>query len=396
MLLPGQCESVEEQFPRLTAAQGLSSLADLQKKAKMDVRRHAAAVGLEKSMGTWIARKTPTYGTVSYDDTIPAGFAMMQAYQAYDARAGSKMSVGSMVDESMQNLEQAFLAHVANFDLDGDGTIDVEELILIFDRCSLFDETFTPNKVRNYFKTLLDGCNHVRGLTNPMGEVQIGYEEFKDVLRFAADMKTEPIQECVLKVIRLSRKLCDKEAAVPVRLRVVFEAFAMKDHEHMFAFEFAKLCDTMQIYEEDRFTRADVYLIFYRRIEDVHGVGVDFDGFMGVLAEVGQRLDIGEEVHDLFAKAVELLDTDGETISRVKVRLRQAASIVGGKDWAQFFLECDPDGSGSIDWDEFLAMCREKLHLAERDNHLKILFDRLDEDGSGELDISELIAFISS
>merc|ERR1719401_2145433 len=135
--------------------------------------------------------------------------------------------------------------------------------------------------------------------------------------------------------------------------------------------------------------------MFYQINGVVHDKGVDFDGFTKVLEEVGKRLEIGDEVFPKFARGVELLDTDEETIIRVRMRLRQAAGIVGGTDWAQFFFDCDPDGQGQLDWDKFLSMCRDKLHLADRDSHLRILFDRLDEDGSGELDISELINFIT-
>jgi len=47
-----------------------------------------------------------------------------------------------------------------------------------------------------------------------------------------------------------------------------------------------------------------------------------------------------------------------------------------------------------MDWDEFHHMCRERLKLTEKANHLKMIFEKLDRDDSGELSIDELIEFI--
>jgi Ca2+-binding EF-hand superfamily protein len=293
------------------------------------------------------------------------------------------------------SLEQAFYAHSSAFDLDGDGTICVEELIIIMDRCQLFDDFFTANRVRNYFNTWVEGCNVVNGAKMPFTEDGIGFKQFKEVLKWAADLKGLDMSSCAQKVVRLSRKLCDKSASVQRRLEAVFDAFCKKDPECMTAFEFGTLCSKIGVYEEDKFTMGDVYSLFYKINGVVHNKGIDFNGFTQVLTEIGKRLDIGEDVFAMFARGVELMDTDEETIIRVRMRLRHAAGIVGGTDWRQFFLDCDPDGNQVLDWDEFLTMCRDKLHLADRDNHLRILFDRLDEDGSGELDINELIQFIS-
>jgi len=373
---------------------GLDSLADLQKKVNMDSRRAIASIGLNRSMQTWIARKSPYHGQDGneFDSCSPKGSKSMTVMAARESSIRTARS--STHNECILSLEQAFYAHAAAFDTDVDCMICVEELIIIFERCYLFDEFVTPNKVRNYFNTWVDGCNHVNG-TSALPDSGIGYEEFKDVLQWAADMKSQTIAECAQKVVRLSRKLCDKSASVQRRLEVVFDAFCKKDPQYMSAFEFGNLCQKIGVYEQDKFTMGDVYCLFFQINGVVHGTGVSFDGFISVLAEVGKRLEIGEEVYSVFARAVEVLDTDEETIGRVKMRLRQAASIVGGHDWRQFFHDFDADGSGSIDWDEFLALCREKLHLADRDNHLRILFDRLDEEGSGELNISILTSFIA-
>jgi len=397
---PDLLAMVKPESVHLTTASGLASLDDLKRQVRRDSSRTTANCALNKSMQTWIARKSSSYGENCDDLELasPKGSNRMSLMKARKSQISRKRT--SMTDECIVSLEQAFLAHSAAFDLDGDGTICVEELIIIFDRCNLFDEFFTPNKVRNYFNMWAEGCNHANGTATALPDNGIGYDEFKVVLQWAADMKAQSIIDCAQKVVRLSRKLCDKSASVQKRLEVVFDAFCKKDPQCMSAFEFGNLCQKVDIYDQDKFSMGDVYCLFYEMNGVVHGKGIDFDGFIHVLGEVGTRLDIGEEVYPIFARGVELLDTDEETVSRIKMRLRQAATIVGSTDrgstdWRQFFYTCDPDGSGSINWEEFLSMCREKLHLADRDCHLRILFDRLDDEGTGELNISDLVNFIS-
>jgi len=96
-----------------------------------------------------------------------------------------------------------------------------------------------------------------------------------------------------------------------------------------------------------------------------------------------------------FAARVGTLAGDQVTITRVKYKMKHAASITGAHEgWQSFFLSCDEDNSGFLDWDEFHHMCRDKLGMTERENHLKLLFEQLDTDDSGELTIGELIEFI--
>merc|ERR1740123_1023796 len=139
----------------------------------------------------------------------------------------------------------------------------------------------------------------------------------------------------------------------------------------------------------------DIFSLFSVLPGGVQGEGVDFAGFVRMLTEVGERLGLGEGIFPMAAKLVELLDTDEETINRVRMRLRHSAQVVGGTDWRSFFISCDPDGSGCIDWDEFKELCRTRLHLTDKDSHLRLLFERIDTDGSDELSIDELIEFVA-
>jgi len=378
---------------RLTTAPGLTSLQGLRKACDFDVKRTDATIMLNNSMAEWVARKSPMYA--GGDLAKIAGSQRRLSFQK--PRATKILGRKQNEDGFVMNLEEAFLAHSAAFDLDGDGSICVEELILILERCGLFDEFFTPTKIKNYFTTWAEGCNQQQRSSAPLTDGAIGFEEFQDVLRWGADIKGVEFAACAQKVVRLSRKLCDKSSSVQKRLEVVFDAFCKKLPNRMSAFEFGGLCQKVGIFQEDRFTMGDVYSLFYQISGVVHGEGVDFSGFIDILPQVGHRLGIElEEIQEIFAKAVELLDTDEETIIRVKMRLKHSAGVVGGSDWRHFFHACDPDASGYIDWDEFLAMCREKLHLNDRNNHLRILFDKLDVDGAGELNLDTLIRFIEA
>jgi Ca2+-binding EF-hand superfamily protein len=283
-------------------------------------------------------------------------------------------------------LEEAYKVHVAAFDQDGDQRISVEELIIILDRCRLFDEFFTPFKVRNHFNTWADGCNH-HCLTKPLGDDGIGFAEFENLLRWAADVKCVDFGACVQKVVRLSSKLCDKAASIQRRLEVVFDTFGKQDNNKMSAFEFGNLCRKLDV----PFCMGDIFLLFSQHSGGLKE-GVDFEGFICVLREVGNKLKVGDEIFATFARAVELMDTDEATLTRIKMRLRQAAGIVGGDDWKGFLLGCDHNGS--VDWPGFLHICREKLHLADKDSNLRILFERLDIEASGEISIQVIIDFM--
>merc|ERR1712226_394612 len=113
-----------------------------------------------------------------------------------------------------------------------------------------------------------------------------------------------------------------------------------------------------------------------------------------MLGELGKRLGCGSKIYETVAGSVTQLDNDEHTIRRVKLRIKHAACGASKEGWRHFFRECDTDGSGDMDWDEFYAMCRDRLQLTDRQSHLKILFERLDDDDSGELSIDELISFI--
>mmetsp|Transcript_35804 Transcript_35804/g.64978 ORF Transcript_35804/g.64978 Transcript_35804/m.64978 type:complete len:443 (+) Transcript_35804:50-1378(+) len=310
-------------------------------------------------------------------------------------RMDNRKLKGDEDPELTQNLRSAFETIAASFDMDGDGTLDPEEVIHILQRCQMIDEVLTAGKVRDFFRMWSVGCNHILGesLTEEDIADGISFEEFETVLRWGADMKGAEFSRCTARVIRLSRKLCDGKSSDRRKLKTVFEAYCKKMPDKMTAFEFANLCEKIGLYKRGVFASGDAYSIFYTACPE--GPGVDFEGFMSLISDAGRIMGRSDaEAASAFASGVSKLEVDQNAIRRVKLRIKHAANNASTEGWRQFFKSCDPDQSGNMDWDEFFDMCRNRLKLDDRENHLKILFEKLDEDDSGELSIDELIEFI--
>lgn len=67
--------------------------------------------------------------------------------------------------------------------------------------------------------------------------------------------------------------------------------------------------------------------------------------------------------------------------------------------WKKLFLSYDKDKSGTITFKELRSLIRNCLHLSEgscTDNDLKLVFARLDEDGSGAIEFDEFCTFVQA
>mmetsp|Transcript_110968 Transcript_110968/g.324602 ORF Transcript_110968/g.324602 Transcript_110968/m.324602 type:complete len:362 (-) Transcript_110968:41-1126(-) len=84
-----------------------------------------------------------------------------------------------------------------------------------------------------------------------------------------------------------------------------------------------------------------------------------------------------------------------ELAEQVRSRLRGSAQFIAGEDWQRMLREQDRDGSGQVSFHEFRVTCRTVLKLQEPERSLKLIFDCLDYDGSGEISVEELIEFVS-
>jgi len=384
----------------LTDPPTLATLSGLQDQLMLDSRRAGANIALNKSMTTWVTCKAETVIGQRKDGSRDLADERDQLSSRDSSR--SRLTTAprmSRVLETRQflnereinSLQQAWDAHVASFTVEGDGRLNVEELIIILDRLRIFDESFTPSKVRNHLNTWADGCSKEYLTSQPDGVEVIGFEEFNCLMIWAADLKCVPYDDLIDRVIRLSRKLCDHAASLQRKLEVVFDAMCKTDPHRMSHFEFANLCRSIDL----PLCMGDIFLLFSQQSEGGLEKGVDYKGFIRVLQKVGHKLGFEEnEVFRKFGQAVEALEFDEDTLLRIRKRLQKAAGIVGGNDWVQFFMNFDTDHSGTLDWEEFLNICRDKLHLADRDTHLKIVFERLDVEGKGEIAITAMIEFI--
>lgn len=427
-----EAENVEDLNPR---AKLENTVRDLQSQVELDIRRVGANIALERSLVARVAKfQTGQNGAEAIEAPADAPAPPLAPLLPVAPQAAAvaplaplvlpkiaggapvklqdtkkrdtldwaiervidsqKLSADQGEDDDPVGLQDAFESIAASFDMDGDGTLGPEEIVHILGRCQLLDDVLTPTKVQDFFRTWEVGCNQVLGENMDEASILdgIGWEEFESLIKWCSDMKGMDITRCSARVIRLSRKLCDGKSSVRRRVKTVFDAFCKQDPDHLTAYEFSNLCESIRCFKRGHFATGDTYSIFYRTSQ--HENGVTFEEFWEMVGEVGRRLGIGEKVYDLFASGVSRLDVDESDIRRVKLRIKHAASSASTEGWRQFFHSCDSDGSGRMDWDEFYDMCHTRLKLPERENHLKIMFEKLDDDDSGELSIDELIAFI--
>ncbi|CAK9072031.1 Uncharacterized protein SCF082_LOCUS35511, partial [Durusdinium trenchii] len=234
----------------------------------------------------------------------------------------------------------AFYLIAVAYDLDGNGLLDEDEVLLILDRCQLLDETLTPTKIRSFFRTWLAGCNTIIGENMGAEEIEdgIGYEEFLSLIFWIADMKV--LQERSRVDGYEFTSLCH----APLQ-HVVFQCFIAVSSS----------AKTTNLYVPEVFSAGDAFKIFYETPGLVNQ-RMDFGGFMHAICEVGLLFGKNQkEAGEMFAAAVGRMDTDQETIRRVKLRIKQACcNVLLG--WREFFHECDLDQSGYMDIDEPLGL----------------------------------------
>eukprot|EP00928_Gymnodinium_smaydae_P009085 TRINITY_DN13356_c0_g1_i1.p1 TRINITY_DN13356_c0_g1~~TRINITY_DN13356_c0_g1_i1.p1 ORF type:complete len:400 (+),score=90.72 TRINITY_DN13356_c0_g1_i1:79-1278(+) len=379
----------------------LSSLAGLQKKCQADQRRTIASIGLLKSAQTRVSKehrgRSPDRPTLDIPDSgeLKAAFFKRSASQDFDASRAKLSAADDELDEDNDgiiSLEEAFRAHAKACGKE-ETLLTVEEVIQLLTRCDLMDDYLTAVKIRLYFSTLEEGCNFVAGRKKEFKQDEIGYAEFDRLLQWAADLKGVKYSECVLCVIQQSLKLSDKSGNMMRKLQIVFEKFGRDVPNRMTSNEFALLCQQLNLYEYGKFSIGDAYLMF---LDPEAQGGVDMNNFVKMVTIAGERLGIGNEIFRKFAEYIECQGVIQQNLARIRLKIKHAATSVGGPDWQTLFREVDEDGTGKIEWGEFLSMCRKQLQLTERSNHLRVLFESLDEDGSGEITLDELIRFVGN
>ena len=89
---------------------------------------------------------------------------------------------------------------------------------------------------------------------------------------------------------------------------------------------------------------------------------------------------------------------DEKMESRIRSKLKAASYTVDGVNWGKLFHYYDKDKSGHIGFDEFKRLLRTDAKIsitALSDHDVRELFDTVDSDGSGEMDLHEFHRFVT-
>lgn len=84
-------------------------------------------------------------------------------------------------------------------------------------------------------------------------------------------------------------------------------------------------------------------------------------------------------------------------LTPLRFKLRAASYRAGGQDWPKLFYNYDVNRDGTLSLGELHAAVRKDLKLPPREvsnTQIEQFFKLLDEDGSGDLDLDEVVAFI--
>ena len=83
--------------------------------------------------------------------------------------------------------------------------------------------------------------------------------------------------------------------------------------------------------------------------------------------------------------------------SKLRTKLRAAAYAQGGIDWEKLFHHYDRDNKGTLDYVEFRSAVRRdgKMNATTlHDKDLQLIFQKVDYDESGEIDLQEFTAWL--
>ncbi|CAH1788768.1 unnamed protein product [Owenia fusiformis] len=96
------------------------------------------------------------------------------------------------------------------------------------------------------------------------------------------------------------------------------------------------------------------------------------------------------EVFDMFDKDGSGFISSGE----LKAALEQMGHRPSDDDVQAMLIEVDADGSGTIDWGEFLRMFQKKPRKQHKEANLRKAFKAMDKDKSGDICIAEVRQFL--
>lgn len=90
--------------------------------------------------------------------------------------------------------------------------------------------------------------------------------------------------------------------------------------------------------------------------------------------------------------APDLVQEATKVMKLIRTKMKERSWRDGTYDFAKIFRHADRDESGYIEWHEFYRLCKKQFHLNCRYEVLKAVFNSIDCDASGKVDIREFIA----
>ena len=107
----------------------------------------------------------------------------------------------------------------------------------------------------------------------------------------------------------------------------------------------------------------------------------------------GPTLNLSDEQKEEFKEAFSLFDKDGDgtiTIDELDVVMRSLGRNTTREDLQKMIDEVDEDGSGEIEFDEFLSLMQKKLAESNGKDEMREAFSVFDRDKGGTISASEL------
>lgn len=102
---------------------------------------------------------------------------------------------------------------------------------------------------------------------------------------------------------------------------------------------------------------------------------------------------LSEETIKEFKDAFALFDKDGDgsiTVAELGVVMRSLGQNPTESSLKQMIMEVDADGSGTIDFPEFLTLMARKMKAQDSKSEIIEAFKVFDKDGSGKISADEL------
>lgn len=106
------------------------------------------------------------------------------------------------------------------------------------------------------------------------------------------------------------------------------------------------------------------------------------------MADIDEEAELNEQLKEVYDQ----FDPDGNgiTIDELEQAMISWGQSPSQKDLQNMMSKADADGSGVIDFTEFVSLMKRQMKDAETNNELEVAFSVFDRDGSGSISRAEL------